>query len=227
MPRASTFRPRNIPAVSSWNARPAGENHRGTQCQPGHRPRRAGACPDRLPEDVPAHDGRRRDSCSASAAARTPRSRGGLCRLAVDGARAPRAGPRGSSRYGCPTACSTTRPTRSSPSTSSSRPGDRRLQHQGRRSTGSPRSTLKRPASPLSDFGKGNVKARMRMVAQYAMAGEGAPARRRHRPRGRGGHGVLHEVRRRRRRHPAAHGAHEAPGHGGAPAPRRARATST
>jgi NAD+ synthase len=26
--------------------------------------------------------------------------------------------------------------------------------------------------SPLSDFGKGNVKARMRMVAQYAMAGE-------------------------------------------------------
>lgn len=28
--------------------------------------------------------------------------------------------------------------------------------------------------SPLSDFGKGNVKARMRMVAQYALAGEGA-----------------------------------------------------
>jgi NAD+ synthase len=27
--------------------------------------------------------------------------------------------------------------------------------------------------TPLSDFGKGNVKARMRMVAQYAMAGEG------------------------------------------------------
>ncbi|KRC62978.1 NAD(+) synthetase [Agromyces sp. Root81] len=27
---------------------------------------------------------------------------------------------------------------------------------------------------PLSDFGKGNVKARMRMVAQYALAGEGA-----------------------------------------------------
>ena len=26
---------------------------------------------------------------------------------------------------------------------------------------------------PLSDFGKGNVKARMRMVAQYALAGEG------------------------------------------------------
>ncbi|MBM7830306.1 NAD+ synthase [Agromyces cerinus] len=28
-------------------------------------------------------------------------------------------------------------------------------------------------AAPLSDFGKGNVKARMRMVAQYALAGEG------------------------------------------------------
>ncbi|WP_139416932.1 ammonia-dependent NAD(+) synthetase [Agromyces laixinhei] len=28
--------------------------------------------------------------------------------------------------------------------------------------------------APLSDFGKGNVKARMRMVAQYAVAGEGA-----------------------------------------------------
>ncbi|WP_022887897.1 ammonia-dependent NAD(+) synthetase [Agromyces italicus] len=27
---------------------------------------------------------------------------------------------------------------------------------------------------PISDFGKGNVKARMRMVAQYAIAGEGA-----------------------------------------------------
>jgi NAD+ synthase len=27
--------------------------------------------------------------------------------------------------------------------------------------------------SPVSDFGKGNVKARMRMVAQYALAGEG------------------------------------------------------
>ncbi|MFF2270780.1 ammonia-dependent NAD(+) synthetase [Agromyces sp. NPDC058136] len=27
--------------------------------------------------------------------------------------------------------------------------------------------------SPISDFGKGNVKARMRMVAQYAVAGEG------------------------------------------------------
>jgi len=27
--------------------------------------------------------------------------------------------------------------------------------------------------TPLSDFGKGNVKARMRMIAQYALAGEG------------------------------------------------------
>ncbi|HEX6954805.1 MAG TPA: NAD(+) synthase, partial [Agromyces sp.] len=27
--------------------------------------------------------------------------------------------------------------------------------------------------TPVSDFGKGNVKARMRMVAQYALAGEG------------------------------------------------------
>jgi NAD+ synthase len=28
--------------------------------------------------------------------------------------------------------------------------------------------------TPISDFGKGNVKARMRMVSQYALAGEGA-----------------------------------------------------
>jgi NAD+ synthase len=27
--------------------------------------------------------------------------------------------------------------------------------------------------APISDFGKGNVKARMRMIAQYALAGEG------------------------------------------------------
>ncbi len=29
--------------------------------------------------------------------------------------------------------------------------------------------------SPISDFGKGNIKARMRMVAQYALAGEAIP----------------------------------------------------
>ncbi len=56
--RGRAFRPRNIAAVSSWDARPAGENHRGTQCQPGHRPSRAGALSDRLHEGLSAHDGR-------------------------------------------------------------------------------------------------------------------------------------------------------------------------
>ena len=42
MPRRA-FRGRNMTAVSSWHARPAGANHRRTQRQPGHRSRRGGA----------------------------------------------------------------------------------------------------------------------------------------------------------------------------------------
>ena len=53
------------------------------------------------------------------------------------------------------------RPARRS-STSTSRAG----------STASPPSTPT-PSAPISDFGKGNVKARMRMIAQYALAGDG------------------------------------------------------
>ncbi len=109
------FRARNTPAVSSRDARPAGENHRRTQCQPGHRPRRAGACSDRLPEGVPSHDRRARVRARHQRrpglhARRAPLPAGGR------GARSPRATLRGSSRCDCPTACSATRPTRRSPS---------------------------------------------------------------------------------------------------------------
>ena len=109
-------------------------------------------------------------SSSGSAAARTPRSR-----VASAGwpsrSSSPRATPHGSSRCGCPTTCSTTRPMRRSPSSSSSR-RSRSSSTSRARSTGSARSTSTRTGVTLSDFGKGNVKARMRMVAQYAMAGE-------------------------------------------------------
>ena len=58
----------------------------------------------------------------------------------------------------------------------------------------------------LRDFVRGNIKARERMVIQYSLAGQLEPARRGHRPRGRGGDRLLHQVRRRRCRHHPADG---------------------
>ncbi len=71
----------------------------------------------------------------------------------------------------------------------------------------------------MTDFTKGNVKARSRMVAQYALAGQARLLVIGTDQRGGGRHGVLHEVRRRRRGRPPAHGPQQAPGARAARAP--------
>ena len=55
------------------------------------------------------------------------------------------------------------------------------------------------------DFVHGNIKARQRMIAQYAVGQRAGGRGDRHGSRGRIGDGIFHEVRRRRRRCAAAH----------------------
>ena len=83
------------------------------------------------------------------------------------------------------------------------------------------------PDRGQADFVKGNIKARLRMTAQYAVAGAARRSGDRHRPGGRGGDGLLHQARRRRRgRHPAD-GPDQGPGPGGRRATSALRRTSS
>ena len=184
--------------IAFSHARTPGRDHPGPQRLPRDRARGRGRAARAVPHRLPATPRARPASCSASAAARTPSLAGRLCQLAVErvarerrtrdvhrGAAAlRRAGGRGGRPAG--------------PRLHRRRPGGH-LQHQGGRRrlrVGVPARDRLR-ALRLRQGQRQGPRAHGRPVRDRRRR---EPARDRHRPRGRGGDRVLHEVRRRRRR---------------------------